>query len=184
MLEHRGALGRLEVMRARTSSFVCKGDPGSHHCSGRDFWQVGTKKCCFKVQKPKTWSVPCYARLCQVSGSGSCVVMVSARLLRHAPSQPEGHPAVTPHTSGHGERVCCLGVWVRQHYPNYRLNMALYVIQIETLLQKFGEKLQTIENYSSRWKNRLWKIQEAWIWTWTMPPVILPQQSAKAPRWD
>lgn len=180
MLEHRGALGRLEVMRAWTPSSACKGDPGSHRCSGRDCWQVGTKKCCFKVQKPQTIC----AWLCQVSGSGSCVVMVSARLLRHAPSQPEGHPAVTPHTSGHGEHVCCLVVWVRQHYPNYRLNMALHVIQIETLIRKFDEKLQKIENYNSHWKNRLWKIREAWIRTWTMPPVILPQQSVKAPRWD
>lgn len=77
------------------------------------------------------------ALLCQVSGSGSCMVMVSARLLQHAPNQPEGRPSLTPHISEREERVCYLVVWVRQHYPNYRLNRALHVIQIETLIQKF-----------------------------------------------
>lgn len=52
--------------------------------------------------------------------------------------QPSVSPPSPVTTSGHGGSVhVLLGVWVRQYHPSNRLHMALHVMQIENLIQKF-----------------------------------------------
>lgn len=200
MLDHRGALGRPEGMSPQTHTAVCVKVIQAQitvlgGISGR--WAITLGNVASRLRSPKQ---PIQTHATPVTAS--VWFPVCALLCQAAPDLWQWHgdsqwkappasiwpascaPLINPSwLLGMMEvRMCFLVVWVRQYYPN---TQAAHGIIHDADWKSFSEIWCVLENYVFHWKNRLWKIQEAWIQTNLLCHLWFSHSSLQQPaKWD